>query len=492
MNPTRGLLTLLFCVSFFVSESQESFEFPANKTKETLQGRTGNWNTFVNVNPENSTAAISFADRDSAYYFLVNSNFNIKSNYAVPKASLINNYYNGTFDIVLQKQSGNVFTNFLHKPNLSIVYLEEENFDLGTSVFKQFLDFSSREKFITGFNDKNHSYLLTLVKGTNKLRFYEDENATPKEIELTIPEFATDINLEYALRGLQVIDSSKETDLTTAKKKAKLYTNNSSRIYITIDESYKYTLLFSIDIEQHVSKSDVFFKTNYYCNQVDRPEIIQHNSFLFKDRLVQAVLCPQHFLLEIKNIEKDSAVISFHAQRDSAITFASSGIIKRERNTVSQANIFGAKNENSTNTKRDLRTKDFFRAVNLHDFSFLIAEAKGYVVIKMGEAHNLLKAGGGGFSYMGAAPGSPGSMPVYTGGYRSKSGESETYFKTIMKNFDFPEILDEDIDTKSDKIDNFEMEIKEDAAAGTAFDFNSKIYYFYWSKSTDKFLITEL
>jgi hypothetical protein len=475
-----------------MSFSQDTFEFLAGKTKEALQGSTNNWNSFVNINPENSLAAISFSDRDSAYYFLVDSSFSIKSNYSIPKSSIINNYYNGTFNIVLQKQSGNVFTNFLQKPNLSIVYIEEENFDLDTSIFKQFLDFSGREKFITGFNKRDHSYLLTLIRGTNKLRLYEDDNTTPKEVTVPVPEFATDINLENALKDILVVSSNTEIDLNTAKRKVKLYTDNSSKIYITLDESYKYTLLLTIDLEQNTSKSDIFFKTNYYCNQVDRPEIIQHNSFLFKDRLVQAVLCPQHFLLQIKNIEKDSALISFHAQRDSAISFASSGIIKSDENTITRRSLFGTRKENTTTAKKDLTSKDFFKAVNMHDFSFLIAESQGYVVVKIGESHSLFRTTGGSMDYMGGPPGSPGSMPVYHPGHTSRADQIETYFKTVMKSLDTTEILDEDIDTKFDKIDDFEFDIKDDSAAGTAFDFNNKTYYFYWSKSMEKFLIATL
>ena len=104
-------------------------------------------------------------------------------------------------------------------------------------------------------------------------------------------------------------------------------------------------------------------------------------------------------------------------------------------------------------------------------------------------------AGGGGGGAGGVGAGGVGGVPaapVYYGGYSSKSGKSETYFKAVVNNLDSSASPAIDVDTKSDKIDNFEVDLKDNKAAAVAFDFNNKIYYFYWNKSEGKFLITRL
>ncbi|MBG9377227.1 hypothetical protein I5907_13375 [Panacibacter sp. DH6] len=234
-----------------------------------------------------------------------------------------------------------------------------------------------------------------------------------------------------------------------ARSKAKLYPGTGNEFYITLDDALKYTVLLSINYEGGSATTKVLYKQNFYCNQVVNVNSLQHNSYLFEGKLFQLTFCPNDMLIEIKNVATDSALVSFHASKDSIIAFASTEISKNEVSSRPPNIIWSLKYNSNTSNKKDLRAKDFFRAINAHELSLTAERVGDKVVLKIGESHeNSVSKSGcyapGGFSGGGGFSGRVYVLPSY-----SFHAQSETFFKTIMKTPESPIILFQDVMTQN-------------------------------------------
>ncbi len=502
MKKTISLTVTLF--SFLLSSFSQAgpFEFSPQMDSIGFKGKSYSWLTHVNTNKNQTNALITFADRDRVFYYLVDSNFKIRDQYAAIKDEMVANYYGSRYEMILQTSNGNIFRNYIRKQNGSEIFIEVPDFNNHFSDIKSFIDYSSKEKFLTAFEDNNHIYFLTLRKNTHTIRVYTDSAGQQKDIDLVIKDSlpGLNFNLEESLKDLKIIKNTREPDLYTCKSADKLYIQGNGEVILTLDNNFQFTLIFKINLNNYTSESKIIRKNFSYCNSNENANAVQTNSFVYGDKILQGVFCRNDLLLQLKNINTESLIKEWYASRDSAITFSSSSLIKREegKQTV-QGPLWLTKKETlKDKSEKDLKTKDFFKAVNKSTLSFLIVPHDPYLLIKIGEAHDLQTGGGGGAPmYMGggsvSTPGGTVSLPGYWtsggAGYASKSGKIETYFKTVLQKENLEFVPSTDLYTSYDNVDELEDQLKDSADAEYAFDFNNKTYLFYWLKKSKKFMI---
>ena len=488
-------LTLICCLPFFISFAQSyPLEFRPEASGFAFNGGPGSWQMRIAANEPHHTALISFADRSDVYYYLVDTQFNVIHQYSESKDSLTFNYYGSKYDVILQAATGSSFVNYILKKNSNEVFVETPDFDQGISVFNKFIVFPEKEKFLTAFVNNGHVYFLTHRKNSSQLNFYKDSNPIPNRVNLEMRDSLPDFDLEGSLNGeIKVIKESKEPGLIETQAKAKLYLQPAGSLVLTLDKDYRYTVLWRIDIDDSVCVGKKFEKTYSNCNYLSNANAVQTNSFVYQDKLLQAVFCNKDLLMQLKDISTSSVIGEYHAVRDSAIGFASSGLITKLEGAREYKGILEEKEkDDGGRSVKDLKTKEFFKAVNRSELSLLIVPQGDYLVIKTGEAHTVTRQGQGiGFSSFGATGAiiSGVRMMFSVEVYASKTGQSETYITTLLKKRDLELVPQTSIVTKYDKIDRLADRLKDIQAAGTAFDFNNNTYFFYWHKKLKKMMI---
>lgn len=503
MKKKISLAGITCIISLCAFNQTVSFPFAPEMDSIGFKGKPASWSTRVNAGENQTHALISFADRDRVFYYLVDSSLKIIDQYAVVKDSMVANYYGNKYEIVLQTSVNNLFRNYIRRKNGSEIFVETPDFEKKTSEIHRLIDYSGKEKFITAFEDNKHVYFLTLLSNAHKLRVYTDSGNQAKEIELEIYPDLQNFNLDEYLKDVKIIKNSKEPDLYTCKSQDKLYIMGDGKILLTLDNNYQYSIVYEINLSNYSSELKMFRKNFFYCNSMDNESAIQTNSYVYQDKILVGVFCYKDLLLQLKKMDNDSLIMEFHAARDSVVGFSSSGLIKRETGKQTLMGPLWLKKTESTHeqSQKDLRTKDFFKAVNKSSLSFLITSMPDVLVMKIGEAHDYQTGGGGGGMHFtpGGSVGTPGgmvSMPGYwssmPGGYASKYGQAETYFKTILNKETLEFIPEKNISTKYDKVDDAEDQLSDSMFARTAFDFNGKTYLFYWDKVQKKFMIEEV
>ncbi|MBS1597782.1 MAG: hypothetical protein JST75_06130 [Bacteroidetes bacterium] len=502
MKKNALIAIFWLCSSACFCQSQ-STEFGPGTQQIEFKGSYESWSTHFNANETKTNGLITFADRDKVYYYLVDSLFKIIGEYSVSKDAMTANYYGSKYEMVLQTSTNNSFRNYIHKQKGDEIFVENIDFDHSNSSTSDFIQFGKKEKFLTAFEENGHLYFLTLIRKTHKLKVYVDSSSVAKEIELRIEDSILHVNLDENLQDIVIIKNNKEADLYSCMKPTKLYIQGDGQIIITLDSNVQYTTLFKIDLNNFTSESRFIRKSFYYCNNNEDASAVKSNSFVYRDKILQGVFCRNELLLQLKYILSDSLIEEFHASRDSAITFASSALIKRKEGKSDIIGILGwnLKKTIREQTEKDLKTKDFFKAVNGSNFTFVIVPKNEYLVIKVGEAHDLMQTRfGASNTFMTRtivnAPSGPVSVPTWTDSgptYRSsKIGETETYFKTVLDKSSLEFLPSNDLQTKYDKIDLAKDDIKDIMAAESVFDFNQKTFLFYLDKKQKKFFIERI
>jgi hypothetical protein len=485
----------ILCLGFFVSFGQaRSLLFGPAMDSLEFRGNPDSWQTHITTNDSHSQALVIFADRDNAFYYLVDTSFNVIDHYAFAKDSMAYNYYGNKYEVILQTSSGNSFYNYLLKKNSNEIFIETPDFANKIPVFDEFLRFGPKEKFLTAFENNHHIYFLTHPKNSNELWFYVDSSQTPKKVALILHDTLTDLNLEKSLRDIETIKDSKEPDLITAQSNVKLYIHPTGSLVLTLDDNFRYTALWRFDLADSSSEGKIIGKDNSYC---DGPSYSnQSNSYVYQNYILQAVFCGKGLLMQWKDISTGSILTEFHAMRDSAISFASSGPINKGTNNSGPKGIFDKKKDPES-TVTLLTSHQFFKAINKSSLSFVIVPQDEYLIIKTGEAHEVETEGPGigEATFSGKLGGAAGRIlgatrwAVSVSAYLTISNQVQNYLTTILKKQTLEFIPDTELQTKYDKIDAVEDRSKDFQAAGTAFDFNGKTYFLYWHKKIKKFML---
>lgn len=206
----------------------------------------------------------------------------------------------------------------------------EKNYTLDKKQEKQVLELSENNKFI----------VVTVVKNSNKLKFYIIDNLgekTEKEIDLGDTEFFNSnyqsVTIYSVLQEnflpsentypMQKITAESQVSLTAASKKRKYYIEN-NRLQITFDNSSFKTQVLTINLyDFSFSKKDynqpIIKKGNF--------AYITSNSFVFKNNLYQMKVTSDFMIFTIKDLD-NTIIKEFKVTKDEEISFKNDQIIQ--------------------------------------------------------------------------------------------------------------------------------------------------------------------
>ncbi len=88
---------------------------------------------------------------------------------------MVANYFGSRHEMILQTSNRNTLRDYIRKQNSSEIFIEAPDFNNHFSDIKSFTDYSSKEKFLTAFEDNNHIYFLTLRKNIHTIRVYTSD-----------------------------------------------------------------------------------------------------------------------------------------------------------------------------------------------------------------------------------------------------------------------------------------------------------------------------
>jgi hypothetical protein len=519
------MLTLLCGVSIFISTTiigqQEDIVFTPDVKELPLEGKSSSWDLHVNSKTSKSNAVITLTDKERVFHYLVDTSFHMLKHYAFNRAELSEgDYYNSNkYNFILQTVIDSTFSNFMSKPSSGEVFCETLDFAEESSKFFRAFNFGSKEDLVTAFEMNEKICFITVPNKSNKLRFYTFGQQDFKEVELTMKDAPEDFDIVTSLKNLEPINADDPVNLDQSKHKAKLYINkNYKKVLLTFDNNYRYTVAYTIDLENFATTSKTLLTDFHACNDVANPIVLQSNSYYIDNKIIRAIFCPENYSIQVKDLATDSTLQQFTANRSGGIAFASSNLIRKEEHkklstgllmlaggsTIRDANSgpfsekytkWNAKNENST-SKAELSTKDFFKAINRSTLALTAVRYKDWLVIKTGEVHNLVTGGVGGAGFPMMNGGGFGAAPVFGVGLRAafpiKSGQAETYFTTVLNANNLNFIPEVEPETKYDQIERLHEPLPQTKLSEATFELNGKTYLMKWYKEANQFVIEEI
>lgn len=461
---------LVFLIIYLFSFSVQSQEIVLSFKNEDLSRRITK-DSYTIINTNNNNLALVIIERKDATVYLFDSGFNELTKFETPN---IKSKYNEALGFSI---NGNVYsvlyTNYTHKK----FALHHIDFNSKTSSVNEIDLNLNDDLFLDAISYKNSLYILSGNNSTElTLRQLNTNNEFQRLKTFSLEEISEDTSLisskvafgSFVFAGnktsnITKIDPRLPTSIERASNANKLYQNNET-IYLTFDNNKKYTIIYTINLDQLGLK----IKTYTYPKSRLKKEFKKFNSFIFQDNIYQIASSKDEMAIEIKNFS-GKVLKDFYVNRDMPINFKNSPIIQE-----------GATALPFVTTRKLEQTSKYLRKISSGNPGINVQKVKnlyyvtlgGYQVINTGGASPIVSSptmtNGGFISY----------NPTYLS-YNSYAVTKSTYFNTIL-NSEFKHIKGTIEPNTFDRVSKYKKN-KKYISAEDVFYYNNKLYFGYFN-----------
>jgi hypothetical protein len=474
------------------------FTFIPQEYLQEIKQPPKKWTTYLIAIPGADQMVFSINDSKFVHHFLIDRSLKVVSRIDYELRGF--EYKPERNDLQESNFSNNKFS-YYYKSGTNTLIQEELDFSTGHVFFTEYLHWEKKEKYVATLRIRDKLYVITSTNHSNILKIYPEKKPF-LQIELKVDSLlgVDQFAVEKSIGSSRVIYQHmlRPIELSDMAYKLKIYVDNTDHIQLTFDNLIHWTMYFDIDLNNLKHENRVFYKQTSECNEMEenRQQWIKSNSFVYNDKILQAYYCPEHIFLQVKDIRTGNILTEYHASKDSAISFANTDLIE---STEYKAE-FGGRLKPAyagLDKKKELSTRKFFRRLNLIQVT-AIPDNNGNIIVKLGESEPLMSGGGGGGPMMVpggsfSTPGGTVNLPATfvstgTGGFATKAGVSEIYFKSVFDS-SFNHVDKIVPETRFDRLNQIESSVKDNVFAMSSFGFGNKLYCAYYEKESKQFLI---
>ncbi|GAA3778380.1 hypothetical protein GCM10022271_08310 [Corallibacter vietnamensis] len=231
----------------------------------------------------------------------------------------------------------NTYTLFFSNRSKSKIGCVKIDFTTGTYTVIKDLNLSIKgEKAIQFITDENKLHLLTVEKKKSILKLYSfnvQGGFIEKSYDLSDEVFESDNELTYSLYSFlyvinkltkfEFIDNSLPCSLEQASLPTKIFSQD-GHVFLTINLTSKFTYIIKLSLKEprydfKKITNESFKKGNYYNT---------HNSFLLGDKLFEAYITNERFVMDIIDLESQKSLKQFSITEKDSIYFKNTPIIQ--------------------------------------------------------------------------------------------------------------------------------------------------------------------
>lgn len=321
----------LFCCVFLLT-----FFFNKAISQDTLNVVTQNVQNFDLANDKrilfdgnSKTCNISIKDKNKLHQILLDSNFKLIGQYTEKRdwITATSNYeslepiinskknvlFSSPFSLVnnLSTKNSLEFIDIFLRSDSKAYYFQKNSFSTNSSNFLQHWLADKKETIIYSFKEKNCFYWITFSTNENEYTLYKLNNNLL--VESTSLKCLTQYKKhKNALEIVKADASLNALSNHTASAKIKLYFTD-DLIYFTDNSSKeKSTIVHSIK-----KNNLAYLTTNVYLPNENTSEIINSNSFIYQNKLIQAVLTDKDFDISVHEIQIGKKIAQYTINRTS-------------------------------------------------------------------------------------------------------------------------------------------------------------------------------
>lgn len=326
----KNYLLLSLLITTTISYSQEV----VNTTPVALKK---NKSVFQVVNDTKKETTIFVSDKEKVKAIRLNKDMQIIDSLSV------NRLDPSTYTAMIGYNEKNSNINlFWTSANHKEIFIQQFNFDKLKEENKTFSAPLKDEKFIQSFSQNEKFYIMTILKNSDKLKFYVfDNNGVLEEKVIDLSDVGF-LNANYEKKTLyeifnetlssteppftlQKIRPENPTSLVESSKKRKCYSNGKT-IILTLDNNPDYTQLVTIDLESFRVKDQTIKKPIF----AEESTYLHSNSFLIDDKLYQIKSSSSQIIMTIKDLN-DNLIKSYQASDvNPIIDFKNSNIVQEK------------------------------------------------------------------------------------------------------------------------------------------------------------------
>lgn len=436
----------LFCFIPNSYTQNEILELPVDYQSTYFDGKE----SLAISNNKTGELILFVEDYNFSKAYLLNSNFEVVSELifqSLPSTfknfigSQIND--NGTYSILFtntsKKKYGELNLDFSNKKGV----INELEFKLKKEVYVESVSF------------EGDFYMISATKKSNNVNFYGyKDNMFFKRKTISF-DFLESVSINgntkraynhLVSKGLGSFGSLVKMDINTpnaievTSKPNKLYIIKNQFVF-TFDDSKKKTKVAVIDPKTFKLEVLEFKKPS-----IGQTEFINHNSYLYDDKIFQIKSSSSSLKFTIKDFESNTLLKEITLKKEDSITFKNTPIIQE-----GPAFIAGRR------TREMEKTSKFLRKVSSGDIGISVYKQKGNYKITLGSKVEIRNAG---FSPMGGVPlGGFGSVAVTFNptffAYGGYSSSKSTHIDCLFDN-EFKHVIGEVSENVFDRIKNFE------------------------------------
>lgn len=321
-------LLLYLLITSTISQSQEV----VNSTPVALKKNKA---VFQVVNDSTNETTLFVSDKEKVKAIRLNKEMKIIDSLSTVR--LNPSTYAAMIGYNENKSCINLFwTSSNHKD----LFIQQFNFDKLNSEDKTHSLPLKDEKYLQSFSQNGKFYILTVLKNSDKLKFYvfdTNEKFEEKTIDLTGFKFFKSDYQKTTLYGmfgefhnnselpfsLQKINPENLTSLVESSKKKKCYSIDKT-IILTLDNNIDYTQLITLNLESFTAKEQFVKKPPIAGDRL----FLNSNSFLIDNKLYQIKSSSSQLIMTVKDLD-DNLIKSYEAsEANPIIDFKNSNIIQ--------------------------------------------------------------------------------------------------------------------------------------------------------------------
>lgn len=334
------LLSYIFLLILFSNKafSQDTL----NIVTQTIQNFDLAKEKKILFDEHSKTYNISIKDKNSVHQILLDSNYKLIGQYTEKRdwIAATTNYeslessiqlkknilFSSPFTIVnnLSTENGLEFIDIFLRKDDKAFYFQKNSFVTNSSNFLQHWVAEKKETLIDHFKEKNCFYWITFSTKENDYTLYKlNSNLL---IESTSLKCLTRYNKNIKTLEIVKVDTSLNVlSNHHSSAKIKLYFTENI-IYITDNNSTeKSTIIHSIN-----KKTLAYLSTNIYSVEDDFPAIIKSNSFIYQNKLIQALLTKKEFHITVHDIESKKKITAYTINKPNSTDSVKAYLFERE------------------------------------------------------------------------------------------------------------------------------------------------------------------
>ncbi len=361
-------LLLLLAIPVFLNAQQAVNSFPLELKRDKA--------TFQVVNETSKQVDLFLADKTHVTAIRLNENMQVVDTILAPRPDK-------DYDMMVgNNANGKVTRLFWASSDHEQLYAQTYNFEKNVVAGEKF-DFPFKEdRFLQYFSDKDHFYMLSIVRKTSTLRLYVFDGTGKMEMKtislegqkffdyyykpLTLYQLlGSDFYMSERPFSIQQIQAENPTALTASSKKRKCYLED-GQLIITNDTSVDLTQIISISLETF--KPTVLVVPQPYIIFNDRIEL-NSNSFIVDGKLFQIKTSSQKLIFSIKNLQ-GQLIAEYSKTPDEQIDFKNSPIIQETGDPE--------------NPRILEKTSQFLRKANNQNSGLSVLQADGNYLVTLG------------------------------------------------------------------------------------------------------------